>query len=330
VQFVGTDRRLNVFTVSASTLQDAERIEIGVPGGRATTLINVTGASYTSAQRPTVAVAFNTADPVGTSFSTVGSGDVTSDNAMARARVVWSFPEADTVQIGSTTGPSMAWEGTVFAPKATVLLGETARLHGTIVALRLEQTGTVRLPTMSAVCLPPPCGPPGPDPDPGPDPEPPPLPPEPIPPAPPGATRPPDTGDVAGELSGSTRLAMCKRRSRARVTAGRTVSFRLEVRNIGLATALDVVVCDPLPAGLRIVRARGAEIRGDRACWRIDSLRAERTLRLTARPNLTASGVFRNVARARAANARTARGRARIRVLAADPFNGRPPPAKGP
>ena len=157
MRFVGTDSRLNVFSVSASTLQRAETIQIGVPDGTATTLINVTGASYTSADRPTVAIAFNTDDPVGNEFEKIGAGDVTSPAGRARARVVWSFPDADTVQIGTddTRAPSMAWEGTVFAPKATVLLGRSTRLHGTIVAQRLEQTGAARLPGLSAeACLP--------------------------------------------------------------------------------------------------------------------------------------------------------------------------------
>jgi choice-of-anchor A domain-containing protein/uncharacterized repeat protein (TIGR01451 family) len=333
VRFVGTDSRLNVFSVSADTLQRAETIQIGVPGGAATTLINVTGATYTSADRPTVAIAFNTDDPVGDEFEKVGAGDVTSPAGQARARVVWSFPDADTVQIGTDdrTAPSTSWEGTVFAPKATVLLGRSTRLHGTIVAQRLGQTGTARLPGLGdGACLPPPCEPTEPtDPtDPiEPEPEPPPLPPEPIQPSPSGDRAPPESA-VAGEVRGTTAISLCKRPNRRRVVAGETVTFRLEVRNVGVAPAEDVVVCDRVPLGLRIVRARGAQVRGDRACWRIGSLRDERTMHLTVRVNSTARGAIRNVARARAVNAGSVRGRARIRVLPADPFDGRPP-AKG-
>jgi len=323
VRFVGTSRTLNVFSVSAAELQRAATIQIGVPGGTATTLINVSGRSYTSADRPTTDTTFNVGDPVGNDFEKVGVGDTTSDKAKARARVVWSFHEADTVQIGSdaTQGPTVRWEGTVIAPKATVLLGRSTDLIGTLVAGRLEQTGTARLPGLAAgACLPPPCEPIGPtEPEePGePTPEPPPLPSQPIQPAPPGASRPPDTGAIAGQQAGSTRLVLCKRRSRARARAGGTVTFRLEIRNVGLARAERVSVCDRLPAGLRILRARGAQVRAGRACWRFDTVRDERTMHLTARANDTASGVIRNVAHARAANAPTARARARIRVLAA-------------
>jgi choice-of-anchor A domain-containing protein/uncharacterized repeat protein (TIGR01451 family) len=321
VRFVGTDSQLNVFSISATALQRAETIQIGVPGGTATTLINVSGATYTSADRPTAAITFNVEDPVGDEFEKVGAGDVTSPIGQARARVVWNFHDAEAVQIGTddTTVPSMAWEGTVFAPKATVLLGRNTRLHGTIVAQRLEQTGTARLPGLGdGACLPPPCPPiEPPDPtDPAPEPEPPPLPSEPIQPSPPGAARPPD-GAVAGAVSGSTRLALCKRSNRAHVRAGGTVTYRLEVRNVGVATARRVVVCDPVPAGLRIVRARGAEVRGGRACWRFGTVRDERTMHLRARVNSTARGVIRNVARARALNARTVRARSPIRVVGA-------------
>ncbi|HEX5622147.1 MAG TPA: choice-of-anchor A family protein [Solirubrobacteraceae bacterium] len=322
VRFVGTSRTLNVFSVTAATLQRAKTIQIGVPGGTATTLINVSGSAYTSTDRPTTETTFNVDDPVGTGFEKVGAGDTTSPAGRARARVVWNFHEATTVQIGSdsTQGPTVHWEGSVIAPKATVLLGRSTDFFGTLVAGRLEQTGTARLPGLgNGACLPPPCEPVGPptEPEPEPEPQPPPLPSTPIQPSPPGASRPPSTGSVAGEQAGSTRIVLCKRRNRARVHAGGTVTFRLEVRNVGLARAERVVVCDRTPAGLRIIRARGAQIRNGRACWRFASVRDERTMHLTARVNATARGVIRNVARARAANAGTARGRARVRVLAA-------------
>jgi uncharacterized repeat protein (TIGR01451 family) len=223
------------------------------------------------------------------------------------------------VQLGYETsqGPTVHWEGTVIAPNATVILGRSTDFFGTLVAGRIEQTGTARLPGLGdGVCLPPTCEPiePGEPGEPG---EPEPLPDEPFAPAPPGASRPPDTGDIAGQQAGSTRLMLCKKRGRARVRAGGTVTFRLEVRNLGVAAAQDVSVCDRPPAGLRIVRARGAQVRAGRACWRFATVRDERTMHLTVRANTTARGVIRNVARARASNAATVRGRARIRVLAA-------------
>jgi hypothetical protein len=50
-------------------------------------------------------------------------------------------------------------------------------------------------------------------------------------------------------------------------------------------------------------------------CWRFASLRTERTVHVKARVNTTARGLIRNVARATASNAPSARGRARIRVF---------------
>lgn len=324
VRFVGTDDQLNVFTVSARDLQSARTIQISVPNGTATTLINVTGGSYTSADLPTERFTFSVG---GSDFEPVGGGDMTSARAMARARLVWNFTEATAVQIGSdqTAGnPSISWQGSVFAPRATVVLARSATVYGSVIAQRVEQTGRARLPGIENACLPPPCQPvePG-TPEPEPEPEPPPLPPEPITPSPPGASRPP-AGAVAGEVSGSTTVSLCKRANRRRVPAGGTVTFRLQVRTIGVATARDVVVCDRMPVGLTIVRARRATVRDNRACWRFGEVRHERTVRLRARVNETASGVIRNVARARATNAPRARARRAIRVLAA-PFDPCPP-----
>jgi choice-of-anchor A domain-containing protein/uncharacterized repeat protein (TIGR01451 family) len=336
VRFVGTDDRLNVFTVSATTLQSARTLEIGVPNGTATTLINVTGNSYTSADLPTERIMFNVDDPVGDDFEQVGGGDFTSPKGIARGRLVWSFADADVVQIGSDEvagNPSISWQGSVFAPRATVLLARSATVYGSVVALRVEQTGRARLPGIADACLPPPCEPTEPtdptdptEPTPEPEPEPPPLPPEPITPSPPGGSRPP-AGAVGGAVSGSTALSLCKRPNRRRVPAGGRVTYRLEVRNTGLAPAQNVVVCDPVPVGLTIVRARGARVRGNRACWRFGRVRDERTMHLKARVNSTASGVIRNVARARATNATGVRAGRPIRVIGAAAFDPCPPGA---
>jgi choice-of-anchor A domain-containing protein/uncharacterized repeat protein (TIGR01451 family) len=323
IRFAGTDDRLNVFTVPASTLQSAEVIQIAVPSGTATTLINVTGAGYTSADRPTERIMFSVG---GGDYEQVGGGDTTSARAMARARLVWNFTDATVVQIGADTG-NINWQGSVFAPRATVVLARGASLYGAVIAQRVEQTGTARLPGIAAACLPPPCQPVEPpiEPPTEPEPEPPPLPSEPITPAPPGASRPPE-GGVAGEVTGSTAVSLCKRANRRRVPAGGTVTFRLEVRTIGVAAARDVVVCDRMPVGLTIIRARGATVRGNRACWQFGRVANERTMHVRARVNETASGAIRNVARVRAANARRARARSAIRVLAA-PFDPCPPGA---
>jgi uncharacterized repeat protein (TIGR01451 family) len=111
-----------------------------------------------------------------------------------------------------------------------------------------------------------------------------------------------------------TVLDLCKKPSRRRVTAGTKVTYRLRIRNVGLPAARRVVVCDPLPIGLTIVRARGARIRGGRACWTVRRLPREKVFKLTARANETARGRITNTGRARAANAARVRNPTTIRV----------------
>jgi uncharacterized repeat protein (TIGR01451 family) len=151
---------------------------------------------------------------------------------------------------------------------------------------------------------------------PEPTPEPPPLPPDPIPPSPPGDPDPParSTGGVLPETASRTVLDLCKKPSRRQLKPGAKVTYRLRIRNVGLPPARRVTVCDPLPQGLRIVRARGARIRAGRACWTVERLPRERTFHLIARVNQTALGRITNVASARARNASRVRNPTTIRV----------------
>ena len=329
IQFTGDDPEVNVFRVSASVLQSAQVIQIRIPDG-ASTLINVTGDSYTSGAYPTAAMRFWD----GTQY--VQFSDAAPNARVERARrdLMWSFPGADSVQIG----PGMDWQGSILAPRSFVSLADNTRFHGTLIAENLEQLGTATLPGFEG-CLPPPCPPP-PTPTPSPTetptveptttptvsptttptptstPEPAPLPPDPIPPSPPNVPDPPDppTGGVLPGFASRTVLNLCKKPSRRRVTAGTKVTYRLRIRNVGLPPARRVVVCDPLPAGLQIVKARGARIRDGRACWTIRRLGREKTFKLIARTNQTARGRITNTGRARAANAGRVRNPTTIRV----------------
>jgi choice-of-anchor A domain-containing protein/uncharacterized repeat protein (TIGR01451 family) len=329
INFTGTDSKLNVFKVEASDLQKPQNIDIKVPDG-ATTLINVTGETYTSGFRPTTAIRFWDGNQY-VQFSDNPPNDLVK---RAREDLLWSFPDASSVQLG----PNLDWQGSVLAPRSFVLLADNTRFHGTLVAERLEQPGTATLPGFGG-CLPPPCPPP-PTPTPSPtetptviptttptvtptatptnEPTPPPLPPDPIPPSPPGDPDPPDAGGVLGEAATSrTVLNLCKRPNKRRLEPGAKVTYRLRIRNVGLPTARRVRVCDPLSQGLRIVRAGGATIRNGRACWTVRRLPRERTFHLTARVNQTASGPIKNVASARAANASRVRNPTTIRVRGA-------------
>jgi choice-of-anchor A domain-containing protein/uncharacterized repeat protein (TIGR01451 family) len=336
INFTGTDSRLNVFKVKASDLQKPQNIDIKVPDG-ATTLINVTGLTYTSGARPTTAIRFWDGNQY------VQFSDNAPNDRVKRARedLMWSFPDATSVQLGS----NLDWQGSVLAPRSFVTLADNTRFHGTLVAERLEEPGTATLPTFGG-CLPPPCPTPSPTPSPTvaptstptvtptatptvtptatptatptTEPTPPPLPPDPIPPSPPGDPDPPDAGGVLEETETSpTAISLCKKPNTRLIKPGGKVTYRLRIRNVGLPSARRVRVCDPLPQGLRIVRARGAKIRDGRACWTISRLSRERTFRLTARANRTASGGIVNTATARAANAHRVRNSTRVRVRGA-------------
>jgi choice-of-anchor A domain-containing protein/uncharacterized repeat protein (TIGR01451 family) len=336
INFTGTDDKLNVFSVKAVDLQGAQEIEIKVPDG-ATTLINVTGRTYTSGFRPTTSMRFWDGNAY------VQFSDNAPNDRVARARkdLLWSFPDADSIQLG----PGLDWQGSVLAPRSFVLLADNTRFHGTLIAQSLEQPGTATLPPFGG-CLPPPCPTPTATPTetptqtptetptvsptstptvtptstptvtPEPTTTPPPLPPDPIPPSPPDNPNPPTppSGGVLPGRADHTVLNLCKKPSRRRVTAGTKVTYRLRIRNVGLPPARRVVVCDPVPTGLTIVKARGARIRNGRACWTIRRLSREKTFKLTARANETARGRITNTGRARAANARRVRNPTTIRV----------------
>jgi uncharacterized repeat protein (TIGR01451 family) len=166
--------------------------------------------------------------------------------------------------------------------------------------------------TVTRVVVPP--GPIPPEPPPDPDPDGPPAPPVP-PPGPPF---------VPPGLAG-TKLTLAKHATPARVGQGATVVYRLRVVNSGEAEARRVRVCDPFPAKLVVVSARGFHRRGSSLCTTIPRLPVggRVTLRLDARISPTASaGMVVNRATARAANTRIARARAVVAVRGAKSFCG--------
>jgi choice-of-anchor A domain-containing protein/uncharacterized repeat protein (TIGR01451 family) len=325
LQLTGTDPKINVFRLTADVLQSPQVIQIRVPDG-ASTLINVTGATYTSAAYPTVAMRFWDGSQY-VQFSDTAPNDRVDQ---ARRDLLWSFPDASSVQLG----PGLDWQGSVLAPRALVLLADNTRFHGTLVAENLQEDGTATLPPFSG-CLPPPCPPvPTPTPSPTETPtvsptttptvtptptqtaEPPPLPPDPIPTSSPGDDTPPapPSGGTAGIAVFHTVMQLCKKPDRRHLRAGAKVTYRLRIRNVGLPPARRVRVCDPVPQGLRIVRARGAKVRNGRACWTIKRLSRERTFHVTARANKTARGAIRNTASASAANASRVRNGTTVHV----------------
>jgi choice-of-anchor A domain-containing protein len=104
IRFTGTNATRNVFAVTAAALQGYGQITIDVPPA-STTLINVSGSSFTSALYRMVLVG---ATP---------------------ERVLWNFPLATSVQQAS----GLEWQGTLLAPNAAASLSN-GQLHGQLLA----------------------------------------------------------------------------------------------------------------------------------------------------------------------------------------------------
>ena len=273
-----------MFTLSATQLQSAPTIRLRVPFG-SSTLINVTGDSYSTATQPYYSMEIWN----GTSYSQYGNEGVPPEVEQVRRALLWNFPEATDIQIG----PNLAWQGSVLAPGAAIVFPGSTQLNGTVVAGSLTGDGESHLHPPDEICLPDSGSRPradphaharpvagadpharpdaGTTPTPTPTPVPPPIPtpiPPPDPSPPPEPLVPDDTPDEGGVLPDAvdrTNFNMFKqvlnRRGRPvdllRTRPGRLVRFRLFGENFGFATARDVVACDRIPRGLRLVRAPG-------------------------------------------------------------------------
>ena len=155
----GEDTVRNVFTLTASKLGSAQEIRIKVPFG-STTLINVTGTSYSASG--TSAIAYWN----GSAFTQLQNNESDPNLEGLRVRTVWNFPEATTVGLG----PSTAWQGTILAPRAVVTLGYQ-QVNGPIVSGALYGTGETHLhPPVPCLPDPEPCPPDPPIPTPTPTP----------------------------------------------------------------------------------------------------------------------------------------------------------------
>lgn len=332
LSLTGTSATLNVFTLTAAQLHQAQRILLRVPFG-STTLVNVTGTTYSSAQYPTSSIELWN----GTSYQQLGNDAPSPELEALRRAMVWNFPDATKVQIG----PGIAWQGSVLAPYAAVRF-DNGQLNGTIVAGALQGTGETHLHPPTGACLPEPTpcppeptpAPPDPD-DPNP-PEPAPPEPEPIAPTPPGTPEPSTPGEAlpAGETNGASvvsaadagRVGVCKKvmskRGRAlervRLRAGDTVRFRFRITNLGTRLLRDVKACDRLPDGLVLVSAPGSPTReGGRLCWTLKTLAGQVQAFATVRVTRTTPGTLDNTVSVTTANGGSARDGAGVQVLAA-------------
>lgn len=332
----GESTKLNVFTIAATKLQEAQRILIKVPFG-SSTLINVTGGSYTTAQYPTVSIEFFN----GSSYQQFGNEAPSPELEAMRRSMVWNFPEATHVQIG----PNLAWQGSVLAPWAIMNFRENAQLNGTIIAGALHGGGETHLHPPTEVCLPepPPCppidpvNPPDPDNPTPPDPTPT---PEPIEPSSPSEPTPNTPGEVlgTGESSSSVdnpaavgNVGICKKvmskhgraLERVRARAGDTVTFRIRITNLGTRLLRNVKVCDRIPPGLVLVRAPGQpKLVDGRLCWTLKTLSSQVDAFATVRITRTTPATIVNTVSVTTSNGGSDRNTAGVHVLAARSSSG--------
>jgi choice-of-anchor A domain-containing protein/uncharacterized repeat protein (TIGR01451 family) len=334
LSLTGASTALNVFTIAASKLQEAQRILIRVPFG-SSTLINVTGAEYTTAQYPTVSIEFWN----GTSYQQFGNEAPSDELEAMRRSMLWNFPDATLVQIG----PNLAWQGSVLAPHAVVNFVANTQLNGTIIAGALVGGGETHLHPPTEICLPepPPCPPTPPAPEP-PDPDNP-TPPEPVPPTPepiepssPDEPTPKTPGETlaAGETTAASvdspadrgKVGICKKvmskkgraLERVRVRAGDTVRFRIRITNLGTRLLRDVRVCDRVPDGMVLVHAPGKpKLVDGRLCWTAKTLSGQVQAFATLRITRTTPGTIVNTVTVSTANGGSARNTAGVQVLAA-------------
>jgi uncharacterized repeat protein (TIGR01451 family) len=129
-------------------------------------------------------------------------------------------------------------------------------------------------------------------------------------PAPPVTPPPPPPGPVY------TLLSLTKKAAPPHAQAGGNATFTLKVANTGDASALDVKVCDSLPASVSLVSAPGFVSEGGTICVAVGTLArsASKTYTLTVRVSLAAPSRIVNNATASASNAKSVSAKAAIRV----------------
>jgi large repetitive protein len=159
----------------------------------------------------------------------------------------------------------------------------------------------------------------------------PPYPPDPVfPPQPSGPPTPPvvpvHPPNIPAGAAG-TRLRLIKAAPASARTGGR-IRYTMRVRNLGEAAALNVRVCDRLPAGVSLVAGSGFHRSGRSVCAAVGTIKVlrGRTLHLSVRVTAARSGRLINRATATSRNAPTRRARATTRVLGPPPP---PPPVTG-
>ncbi|MBJ7470925.1 MAG: DUF11 domain-containing protein [Solirubrobacteraceae bacterium] len=115
-----------------------------------------------------------------------------------------------------------------------------------------------------------------------------------------------------------TKLSMQKVASAKRVRGGQRLTYTLRVRNTGTAPAINVDVCDQLPAALAFTSTRGGDLKDARLCFRLPTLApgAKKVYKVRTRVlDRARRGSFTNKATAVADNAARVAGTARALVI---------------
>ncbi len=133
LQLTGGDAARNVFSITAAQLQSAQQIQIRVPFG-STTIVNVSGATYSTATLPTTSISFWN----GSSYVQLGETAPSPQLEALRRALLWNFPLATRVQIG----PNLAWQGSLLAPGPALAFQGSTQLVGQIIAASLAGDGT--------------------------------------------------------------------------------------------------------------------------------------------------------------------------------------------
>jgi uncharacterized repeat protein (TIGR01451 family) len=129
-------------------------------------------------------------------------------------------------------------------------------------------------------------------------------------PAPPVTPPAPPPGPVG------TLLSLTKKAEPSHAQAGGNATFTLEVTNTGDSSALDVKVCDALPASVSLISAPGFISQGGRFCVSVGTLArsASKTYAVTVRVSPAAPARIVNNATASASNAKSVSANASIHV----------------
>jgi uncharacterized repeat protein (TIGR01451 family)/fimbrial isopeptide formation D2 family protein len=110
--------------------------------------------------------------------------------------------------------------------------------------------------------------------------------------------------------AGEADIGVTKTADRRRTEAGRTVGYRIGVRNLRPQAAVNVTACDRIPGGTTVVNPGGGRLDGGRICWDIPFFAggARREYRIVLRVDRNFSlDSLRNVATAVAGNVRGVR-----------------------